>query len=66
MKFYIKNASGEEETISVANAIVRTGYNFETKNDTIDIYDEHDPIVLNNPKLSIELSEGVSITITKK
>lgn len=61
MKFYIKDASGEEETISVPEAIVRTGYNYETGNDTIDISSSVNHII----KISIELSEGVSITISK-
>lgn len=61
MKFYIKDAFGKEQEISVEEAIVRTGYNYETGNDTIDISSS----VNHTIKMSIELAKGVSITITK-
>lgn len=60
MKIYVKDASGAERKKSIPNAIIRTGYNYKTGNDTIDIYKSNFEL-----KESIELADGVSITITK-
>lgn len=60
MKIYVKDASGAERRISIPNAIIRTGYNYKTENDTVDIYKNNFEL-----KESIELVDGISITITK-
>lgn len=61
MKIYVKDASGAERRIVIPDAIITTSYNFETENDLILVYDQSNLAV----KSTIELADGVQVTITK-